>query len=295
MTRMASPPNPHGRKRNSSSAIRRFLGGSKIRRELGDEYSDELFALYADRISAFSDLVCYWFERARAQVQSGKATRVGLLATQAIRGGANRGVLDRIKGTGEIFFAWSDRDWLLDGAAVHVSMVGFDSGTETQKILDGKSVSRINADLTTAEDTTSALILEENAGLWAYGSQQKGAFDLPPEPGSRLRDSLNPFGRQNADVIKRSVNGKQILRRTEDSWVIDFGEDMPLSEAALYEEPFEYVKRVILPTRENHPETRQRMKWWLHARPSPKYRAILESHHATLLRPCWQSIVYLFG
>ena len=65
-----------------------------------------------------ADLVCYWFERARAQIAAGKAKRAGLLATQAIRGGANRKVLERIKETGDIFWAWSDRPWILEGAAV---------------------------------------------------------------------------------------------------------------------------------------------------------------------------------
>ncbi len=70
-----------------------------------------------------ADLVCYWFERTRAQIAAGKAKRAGLLATQAIRGGANRKVLERIKETGDIFWAMSDQDWVLDGATVHVSMV----------------------------------------------------------------------------------------------------------------------------------------------------------------------------
>jgi type II restriction/modification system DNA methylase subunit YeeA len=262
-----------------------FLGGSKIRRELGDEYSDQLFSLYAGRIAASSDLVCYWFERARKMIELKQAKRAGLLATQAIRGGANRGVLERIKETGDIFLAWSDRDWLLDGAAVHVSIVGFDDGTETSRMLDEKAVLQINADLTYSEDTTSAPKLAENADLWAYGSQQKGAFDVSPELGIKLRDSLNPFGKSNADVVKKSVNGMQILRRTPDSWVIDFGEEMPLSEAALYEAPFEYVRKVILPNRINHVEPRQRAKWWLHARPSPKYRAILDSQSRYIATP----------
>ena len=37
----------------------------------------------------------------------------------------------------DIFWAQADRDWILDGAAVHVSMVGFDDGTETSRELDG--------------------------------------------------------------------------------------------------------------------------------------------------------------
>ena len=67
-----------------------FLGGKRMRSELGDEYVDALFELYDGRVPRECDLVCYWFEKARAQIEAGKAKRAGLLATQAIRGGANR-------------------------------------------------------------------------------------------------------------------------------------------------------------------------------------------------------------
>ncbi len=77
-----------------------------------------------------ADLVCYWHEKARAMVEAGKVKRVGLLATQGIRGGANRRVLERIKETGDIFLAWADEAWVVEGAAVHVSFVGYDDGSE---------------------------------------------------------------------------------------------------------------------------------------------------------------------
>ncbi len=103
-----------------------FLGGKMLRRELGDAYVDDLLAVFAGRVPAEADLCCYWFEKARALVAEGKVSRVGLLATQAIRGGANREILKRIKDSAHIFFAISDRDWILDGANVHISMVGFE-------------------------------------------------------------------------------------------------------------------------------------------------------------------------
>jgi len=53
---------------------------------------------------------------------------------------------------GSIFFARSNREWTLEGAAVRVSMIGFDDGTETMRELDGMFVSSINADLS-AETT----------------------------------------------------------------------------------------------------------------------------------------------
>jgi hypothetical protein len=51
---------------------------------------------------------------------------VDLLATQGIRGGANRNVLERIHQIATVFWAWSDRQWLLKGATVHVSMIAFE-------------------------------------------------------------------------------------------------------------------------------------------------------------------------
>ena len=66
----------------------------------------------------------------------------------------DRAVLQRINANGNIFFAESDRDWILDGANVHVSMIGFDDGTEVRHTLDGQPVSRINPNLSTAADTT---------------------------------------------------------------------------------------------------------------------------------------------
>jgi type II restriction/modification system DNA methylase subunit YeeA len=107
-----------------------FLGDKLMRREQGDSYVDRLRKHYQDRIPGQSDLCCYWFEKARAQIAAGNCKRAGLLATQGIRGGANREVLKRIKEGGEIFWAESDRPWILDGANVHVSMVGFDDGRD---------------------------------------------------------------------------------------------------------------------------------------------------------------------
>jgi len=84
-----------------------FLGDKKMRGELGRPYTEAVQAMFAPRLPAQSDLCCYWFERARDQIASGRTSRVGLLATQAIRGGANNATIARIKETGDIFFAGS--------------------------------------------------------------------------------------------------------------------------------------------------------------------------------------------
>lgn len=98
-----------------------FLGGSKKRGELGDAYFDALNAVYAQRVPGFADLVCYWFEKARTAIAAGTLVSAGLVATNSIRGGANRKVLDTICKSTRIFEAWSDEPWVNEGAAVRVS------------------------------------------------------------------------------------------------------------------------------------------------------------------------------
>jgi hypothetical protein len=188
-----------------------FMGGNRIRKELSDEYVNKLFCLYAERIPATSDLCCYWFERARAEIQSWGCGRAGLLATQSIRGGANRETLGRIKETGDVFFAIADRNWIIQGASVHISLVGFDGGQEKNRQLNGKPVETINSDLTTQSDLTSSRRLAANRNHWCYESQQKAKFDIPPSIALDMLTSANPSTHPNSDVLKPSMNGAQVL------------------------------------------------------------------------------------
>ncbi len=79
-----------------------FIGGKLMRSYLGDAYVDQLFRGFDGRVPREADFVTYWHEKARAMLEAGRVERVGLLAHQGIRGGANRRVLERIKETGEI-------------------------------------------------------------------------------------------------------------------------------------------------------------------------------------------------
>ena len=153
-----------------------FLGHNPFRDQLGDDYADSLYALYGDRIPNSSDLCCYWFEKARAQIEDGKAERAGLLATQAIRFQTNRPVLTRVKRTGDIFTAFSDQNWVLDGANVHISIICFDDGSETDRTLDGFPTDSINEDLTTGIDLSLARPLSENRKHRVSGNWQSGSL-----------------------------------------------------------------------------------------------------------------------
>ena len=188
-----------------------FLGTKKLRGELGDDYVDELFQIYGNRIPNFSDLCCYWFEKARDLIEHGKCKRAGLLATQGIRGGLNREVLGRVQKSGGIFFAESDREWFLDGASVHVSMIGFDDGTEERRKLNGRDVEVINSNLTSATDTTKARRLASNRAVGFIADVKAGQFDLPGKTALEMLLLPNPHGLPNSDVILPWVNS---LERT---------------------------------------------------------------------------------
>jgi type II restriction/modification system DNA methylase subunit YeeA len=71
-----------------------FLGGQKLLRELGSKYVSDIRLLYRDLVPSGADLVTYWFEKARSKIVDKQTDRVGLLATQAIRAGSNRQVLE---------------------------------------------------------------------------------------------------------------------------------------------------------------------------------------------------------
>jgi len=251
-----------------------FLGGKMLRRELGDAYVDAMFENFGERVRSEADLCCYWFEKAREQIESKQCQRAGLLATQGIRGGANRDTLKRIKGTGDIFFAESDREWILAGANVHVSMIGFDRGTETSRLLDGKAVPEINVNLTSLADTASAQSLPSNADIAFMGDTKGGAFDISEASALAWLRSPNPNGRPNSDVLKPWANGLDITRRSRCVWIIDFA-TMDEHTAAGFEAPFQHVQQYVQPERAKNKRAAYARYWWRHVEARPAMLAAL--------------------
>ena len=247
-----------------------FLGGKLMRSGLGDDGVETLFHLYQGCVPPEADLVTYWFEKARAQVASGQTKRVGLVATNSIRGGANRRVLDRIASASGIFEAWSDEPWVIEGASVRVSLICF-GATDDAPRLNGRSTSRINADLTAGDlDLTKAKCLNENRGVSFMGDTKGGAFDVPGELARLwLHLPTNPNGKRNAEVLRPWRNGQDITRRAADKWIIDFGWEMSEQDASLFEAPFEYITAHVLPERSKNRRDSYRMRWWRHVEPRP--------------------------
>ena len=253
-----------------------FLGGKLLITHLGEDYVSRMFSTYAGRVPAEADLVCYWFEKAGRQIASGQAARAGLVATNSIRGGANRRALQAATKSRRIFEAWSDEPWVIDGAAVRVSLVCFSSAGDESVSgahLDGHRVDEIYADLTARRggagvDLTGVRRLPANAGVAFMGDTKGGPFDVA---GDQAREWLglpaNPNGRTNADVLKPWVNGMDLTRRPAGKWIVDFGWKMSAGAAALYEEPFRWVKEHVHPMRQQNRRAAYREYWWRHVEP----------------------------
>ncbi|WP_309892799.1 DNA methyltransferase [Archangium sp.] len=256
-----------------------FLGGKLMRTKLGDDYVEALHQGWAGRVPAEADLVAYWHEKARGAIAAKRARRAGLLATQSIRHGANQQVLEAIKKTGDIFMAWSDQPWVVEGADVRVSIVAQDDGSETVRTLDGQPVEVILADLKGGAagmaDVTLARPLAENQGISFMGDTKGGKFEITADVARRLLSQpQNVNGRPNSDVIRPWVNGIAVTRRSKDLYIIDFGDAMSEPEAAKYEAPFEHLRQTMKKKREASKSTTG--KWWIHERPRSKMRRAIE-------------------
>ena len=280
-----------------------FLGGKLLNAHLGEDYVSRLFAVYEGRVPAEADLVCYWFAKAGEQMRAGRAKRVGLVSTNSIRGGANRRALQEAIRECPIFEAWSDEPWVVEGAAVRVSLVCFarqgsevnapkqggapgqedargpqdtpgqESTPGPERRLDGQPVDAIHADLTARRggagvDLTRAQRLYRNMGVAFMGDTKGGPFDVRGEQARDwLRAPANPNGRPNSDVLRPWMNGMDVTRRPADKWIVDFGWDMVREEAALYEAPYRHAREHVYPMRQRNRRESYRERWWRHVEP----------------------------
>ena len=253
-----------------------FLGGKLLITNLGEEYVSTMFDVYEGRVPHEADLVCYWFVKAGDHIKGRGSKRVGLVATNSIRGGANRRALERATDGRPVFDAWSDEPWVIDGAAVRVSLICF-SQADDELIaavrLDGEPVDEIYTDLTARRegagvDLTKAQRLARNAGVAFMGDTKGGPFDVPGELAREwLQEPVNPNGRPNSDVLRPWMNGMAVTRRPSDKWIVDFGWTMVREEAALYEAPFQHAQEYVHPMRRRNRRESYRRNWWRHVEP----------------------------
>ncbi|MGJ0502445.1 MAG: class I SAM-dependent DNA methyltransferase [Methylocystis sp.] len=275
-----------------------FLGAKLMYRRMGRSETERLRALFAGRLSGFTDLVCYWFEKSRAMIADGRARRVGLVATKSIAKNTNLPVMIKICDECTLFEAWSNEPWVIDGAAVRVSLICFGSNSEQYPLirLNNTEIAAINPDLTTGVDVTRASFVEANKGCCFVGIQKSGPLEVA---GSMAREWMrlptNPNGHRSAEVLKPYWNGDDVVGRPRDVWLVDFLPGLSEAEAALFEQPFAHVssapydppedRRVLKDVRALARDDHARTNWWLPYWGRPEMREKISALSRYLVTP----------
>jgi hypothetical protein len=240
--------------------------------------------------------VCYWFEKARAQIVSGASQRAGLVATNSIAKNTNLPVLKRISRDLVIHEAWRDERWTVEGAAVRVALICFAPAAAGPIRPEGQAVSSINPNLTTGVDVSRAVVLATNRGCSLLGIQKSGPFDVP---GSIARTWLalptNPNGRHNREALKPYWNGDDVTGRPREVWVIDLPSGLSENEASAFEAPFEHLRSMpYRPPDEMNPlpivrqkarDEHAKIRWWEPYWPRPEMRRQIEALPRYIVTP----------
>ena len=250
---------------------------------LGDAYTENLYAVFKNRLPASADLVSYWFAKILdIAITSNNLKYTGIIATKSIgKGASNWPIQELHKRTNfRVFSAHKNEPWIVDGAAVRVSIVCTKENPQEFE-LDGFKCNSINSDLTYGIDISAAEKLAENKSTTFQGVKLNGPFAIG---GDEARDLLsrpmNPNGKMNSEVISRFIENDDVTMRDRDAWIIDFTGFNTIETAELFEGPFEKVAKAVREARNARTvgkatETSRLDIFWLMQRPRPTLRAAI--------------------
>ena len=272
-----------------------FLSSKKMKRELAVEYVDKVRKQFKE-VPGRADYCVYWFRKAHGNLKKGQ--RAGLVGTNTIRENYSReGGLDYIvKNKGIITEAVSTQVWSGE-ANVHVSIVNWVKGSFQGKKklftqLGNKVTSpweietpnRINSSLTSKVSVKTAQVLTANRKpkrCFVGQALQSEGFYLSKESYQYFLKK----NKSNKDVILPFLTGKEFLNskgenRNPKRFAIDFGQ-MSILQAKKYKEPFEHIKKIVLPDVEQKAQNELKKhgkakdwnkhlkRWWMHWRNRP--------------------------
>ncbi|WP_254172853.1 DNA methyltransferase [Planktothrix pseudagardhii] len=251
-----------------------FLGGNKVRLELGDEYIEKVFDKFSN-VKDKVDFCIYWFRLAHDNMnQKGRA---GLVGTNSISQGLGRKAsLDYItQNNAYIHEAISTQVWSGE-AAVHVSIVNWCYENPKEYYLDHQLVKQINSSLTTTIDVSQVGIIKANYNYAFKGVQPTGQGFLITEEDVKRYIKSND---NNNTVLKQFLDAKDLARNPHgkpDRWIIDFN-DMSLEDASDYQLPFEHIKATVKPERDKNRREITKLNWWRFGEKRPAMREAIKN------------------
>ncbi len=256
-----------------------FLGGRRIRAELGDSYTEWLGASQGGSLNA--DLSARFFRRAASRL--GRHGAIGLIATNTIAQGDSRetGLACLIEDHKFVVFDAAESITWPGDAAVTVSIVCIAVGNPATKTgssrLNGAVVPFINSFLDASSERPKPLSLESNASSSFQGcvlAPNEGFVVTPNE-----REQLVARSRENSDRLWPFLGGEEVNSSPDqgfDRYAIYFA-GMSLEEAARWPDLLRIVEERAKPIRERANRDAHRKYWWHFADKRPAlYQAIAD-------------------
>jgi hypothetical protein len=271
-----------------------FVGASRMRDALGDAYTLALRQAYASQVPDSADLVMFWWQRAAAAVQAGRAERFGFITTNSLRQTFNRRVmqpfLDGEQPPLALTFAIPDHPWVdsADGAAVRVAFTVAEraggapagqllrvlsekavEGDDAFEVAFGSEEGRIQPDLSIGAELDSVKPLSANAELASRGVQLYGAGFILSESEAEMMLYTNSGART---VIRPYLNGRDFTGNSRGVKVIDFFGLTDLEAIQQFPRLYQHVAERVKPERDRSNEPRVKANWWLHGRTREEMR-----------------------
>ncbi|KAM3103634.1 DNA methyltransferase [Phormidesmis sp. 146-12] len=241
-----------------------FLGGARMRQNLGDDYVDRMFKKFSILKNQQVDFATYWFRLAHEHLK--EDGRAGLVGTNSISQGKSRNAsLDYIvQNGGYIHDAISSQPWSGE-AKVHVSLVNWMKQKPHVLHLDNQVVKVISSSLKSGVDVSRAIQLSVNLNQLFRGVEPNGKGFFIDENTAKVWLDKEP---SNQVVLKRFSMGANLAQEPQgkpDRWIIDF-DDMSIEDASSYKLPFEYIRNYVKPERAKSREAFLKERWWQYRR-----------------------------
>ena len=283
-----------------------FIGNKRLRDALGDAYVTGLRRAYANQVPDSADFVMYWWQKAAATVQAGKARSFGFITTNSISMTfSSRLVQQYLENADQplsLSFVVPDHPWVDagDGAAVRISMTvgqagrqagvlarviheNSSEGDDAQVVELVETVGMINADLTIGADLGNLAQLKANDGISSTGVLIIGAgFIVTPAQATAL-------GLGAVAGLERHIrpyrNGKDLMSTPRNVLLIDM---IGLNEVEMitrFPQAYQHILQMVKPERDLNRDATRRKNWWLFARPNDQMRSSIAGLNRYIATP----------
>ena len=287
-----------------------FVGAARMREALGGAYTTALRKAYAGHVPESADLVMFWWYRAAAIVQAGKAERFGFITTNSLKQTFNRRVLQPfLEGDAaplQLTFAVPDHPWVEggDGAAVRVALTVAEpkkaglaasgqllrvlsetvpEGDNAADVLFNGEQGPIQADLSIGAALDEAKPLKANEKLGNRGVQLMGSgFIVTADEAAEMGLGKLPGLEKR---IRPYRNGKDLTARPRGVMVIDLFGLTPEQVLSQYPEVYQHIFEKVKPERDQNNRASYRDNWLIFGEARGSFRPALRSLRRYIATP----------